>query len=170
MEIITKRLRLIPCSEELMQGLINNDIKNANLNFADGWPLEDIKDALKIFLEWIKLEQMTLGWGMWLIILKDKNLVIGGSGFVGIPDKNASVEIGYSIAPEYRRQGYTYEANKALIKWAFDSKKVKTIKAKCEKDNIASIKLLEKLKMKYSRINSQQELEFTLKEEQDWKS
>ena len=73
--------------------------------------------------------------------------VIGGVGFVKNPDETGMVELGYSIAPEYRRNGYTFEACDAMVKWAFGNAEVKTIKAQCQKENIPSIKIMTKLRM-----------------------
>ncbi len=162
MEIKTKRLKLIPCSRIMLKGLINdNFFEKTAIKISEDWPIEDIKDALPLFLSWLETGYTPLGWGMWLMILSDKNMVIGGAGFVGPADESNSVEIGYSIAPEFRKQGYTKEACEELINWAF-SKEVKTIKAKCEKTNLASINLLEKLKMKFSKINEDGELEYVI--------
>ncbi len=73
--------------------------------------------------------------------------VIGDVGFKGKPD-HGTVEIGYSVIPACRRQGYGFEAAKAIAEWALNHKEVHTIKAECEKDNMASVHLLEKLGMR----------------------
>lgn len=160
MEIKTKRLKLIPCTKEILKGLIDENLfETTGQKISENWPIEDIKDALPIFLTWSKTGYTPLGWGMWLVVSIEENIVVGGAGFIGPADESNSVEIGYSIAPEFRRNGYTLEACTELINWAF-SKGVKTINAKCEKTNIASIKLLEKLGMEFSQINEDGESEY----------
>ena len=151
MELLTDRLILKPCDSEILEGLIQNNLTSRlQINISKNWPLEDIKDALPVFLQWLKDGTSSLGFGMWLMILKEENIVIGGTGFVCNPDENGVIELGYSIAPEFRGRKLTTEACKGLIQWAFGQEKVKTIIAKCEKQNIASIKVLENLKMQKS--------------------
>jgi len=74
--------------------------------------------------------------------------IIGDLGFKGRPDTNGTVEIGYGIVPEYRRQGYTFEAAKTLVSWAFGQNTVYKIIAECTEDNTPSIRILEKLRMR----------------------
>ena len=56
--------------------------------------------------------------------------------------------IGYTIAPEYARQGYAYEATSAAIQYLFQSG-IQEIYAGCERANFASKCLLEKLRFKF---------------------
>jgi ribosomal-protein-alanine N-acetyltransferase len=70
---------------------------------------------------------------------------VGGIGFVGDPDRDGLVEIGFATNESHRRQGYCREAGQALIAWAFGQTGVKGIKACCEPDNYASQKVLEGL-------------------------
>jgi len=158
--IKTDRLKLIPCDESILQGLIDGNLQKYEI--IDGWVTDDTQEALPVFLSMVKTGESPLGWGMWLMVLKGTNFIIGGNGFIGKPDKNSSVEIGYSIAPEYRRQGLTLEACSALVKWAFEHEEVKAVKAKCESSNVASIKLLEKLGMKFLKSNKKRILEYVL--------
>jgi ribosomal-protein-alanine N-acetyltransferase len=69
-------------------------------------------------------------------------------GFKGSPDGQGEVEIGYGIAPAYQGQGYTTEAVRALIAWAFNAPECASIIAAfVDSTNIASIRILEKVGM-----------------------
>jgi RimJ/RimL family protein N-acetyltransferase len=73
---------------------------------------------------------------------------IGLAGFKGYPDPHGEVEIGYGLAPAYRRQGYTTEAVQALINWAFLTPEcISIIAANTSLDNIASHRVLQKVGM-----------------------
>ena len=84
--------------------------------------------------------------GYWLMIDSASKQVIGDIGFKGKPD-HGTVEIGYSVVPARRRQGYGFEAAQAIAKWAFSHNEVGMIKAECEKDIWRPSIYLEKLGM-----------------------
>lgn len=88
-----------------------------------------------------------LGWGVWFVIEKETNEVIGDIGFKGKPFLEHTVEIGYGIMPASQNKGYATEAVQALIEWAFAFEQIQKIVAKCVHDNIPSIKVLEKVNM-----------------------
>ena len=47
--------------------------------------------------------------------------VVGSIGFHGPPDEQGRLEIGYSVDPRYRRQGFAREAVRAMFDWAHRS-------------------------------------------------
>jgi ribosomal-protein-alanine N-acetyltransferase len=67
---------------------------------------------------------------------------------MGGPDQEGVVEVGYSIVPENRNQGYATEMARGLIAWAFQEKGIKAVTAACLDNNIGSIKVLEKVGMR----------------------
>lgn len=83
---------------------------------------------------------------LWSIISKADEQLIGDLCFVGEPDANGEIEIGYSTYEEFRNKGYMTEAIARLIKWAATQPDVKMITASTEVDNIASYSILEKNK------------------------
>ena len=84
-------------------------------------------------------------WGIWLMIVNSENTVIGDLGFRDEPSKEGIVEIGYSVVPSYRNQGFGFEAVNALADWALKQKVVKKIIAQCDRDNQYSICILKKI-------------------------
>lgn len=81
---------------------------------------------------------------LWIIIKKDKNIIIGDLGFKGAPGMNGLIEIGYGIYPEFAGKGFMTEAVNAIKKWAFTQPEVKLIFAQTDKNNFASQKILVK--------------------------
>lgn len=84
----------------------------------------------------------------WTFYDKSENRAIGGGIFKGEPNENGYVEIGYGICDEMQRCGYATEGNGCLINWAFNTMKAAGVIAETEKDNIASMRVLEKLGFK----------------------
>jgi RimJ/RimL family protein N-acetyltransferase len=70
--------------------------------------------------------------------------VIGICGFVGPPDSNGSVEIGYSIVPECQGKGFATEAAEALIAFAAKAGGVRKVCAHTLAERNASTRVLEK--------------------------
>jgi [ribosomal protein S5]-alanine N-acetyltransferase len=67
--------------------------------------------------------------------------VIGSIGFHGPPDDQGRLEVGYSVDPDHRRQGYTSEAVRALFDWAHAAQGITTFVASISPDNEPSLRL-----------------------------
>ena len=101
----------------------------------------------------------------WLIVVYAGNVGVGLIGFKGEPgiqgkyDHIGEVEIGYRIAPAYRCKGYTTEASRALIAWAFENPDCNAvIAAEVLKINLPSQRVLQKLGMRI--YNETEETQF----------
>lgn len=65
-------------------------------------------------------------------------------GFKGGPDEKGEMDLGYSVLPSFRGNGYATEMAIASVKWGLKQPNVKRITAICSNDNFASIWVLEK--------------------------
>ncbi|HJX83280.1 MAG TPA: GNAT family protein [Candidatus Angelobacter sp.] len=61
-----------------------------------------------------------------------------------LPSPDGTAEVGYSIVPEFQRQGYAPEATKALIAWAFGHPQVTRVIAHTLPELQPSIRVMEK--------------------------
>ena len=87
-----------------------------------------------------------------MLVITDQQWGAGLVGFKGYPDSRGEVEIGYGIAPAFRGRGYTTEAVRVMIEWAFDAPEcIAVIAAEVDKANSASIRILEKVGMSIYR-------------------
>jgi [ribosomal protein S5]-alanine N-acetyltransferase len=93
---------------------------------------------------------------LWTIIVKAENKMVGDICFVGEPDADGKVEIGYGTYEAYQGKGFMKEAVKGIITWAFKQPAVKLIVASTNKDNVASYSLLQK--NGFVKINQTDEL------------
>jgi RimJ/RimL family protein N-acetyltransferase len=59
-------------------------------------------------------------------------------GFAAPPDERGYVTLGYSVFPEFQRQGYASEAARALADWAIRQPGVEAVQATISPRNIAS--------------------------------
>lgn len=81
---------------------------------------------------------------LWIIIVADSNHLIGDLCFIGEPNEEGEIEIGYGIYEPFREKGYMKEAINGMIQWASKQNPVKSIIAHTTKINQASFILLQK--------------------------
>lgn len=105
----------------------------------EGWPDEELQGLLDL------REPSALGFGPWVVIAKAE--VVGSAGFVGPPNDEGELELGYGIVEEHRNHGYATEAAGALIGWALVQPEVECVVARSEPANEASTRVLEKIGM-----------------------
>ena len=80
----------------------------------------------------------------WLVIARDIETGVGLAGFKGTPSSQGIAEVGYGTCTPYRNRGYMTEAVRALIAWAFQQPRCKTVFADTDVQNLASQRVLEK--------------------------
>jgi ribosomal-protein-alanine N-acetyltransferase len=146
----TRRLDLLPCSFQVAQAVVQDrdGLKSLlGVQVPDNWPAQDLQEFLPTYAQQLQADPSLLGWGTWLMIHRAERTVIGDLGFKGRPDDEGTVEIGYSVLPAYRRQGFASEAVRALVDWALAQQGVRGIVAECSAENAPSIRVLEKVGM-----------------------
>ena len=129
--IETERLIIYAASEERMRAFIAAQsvdvLKAAYTEMLDGCLTHPDR------WEW---------YAVWMIEAKD-GTHIGELCFKGI-NADGSTEIGYGIAEEHRGRGYATEAVSAAVSWALRQEGIACVTAEADKDNIASVRVLEK--------------------------
>lgn len=114
----------------------------------DAWPPETLADALDFFLQQIEAAPEQAHWITWYGLADGKDgeppTLVASGGFFGPPQEGA-VEIGYSVLPDFQRQGYGAEAAGALTGWALAQPGVGRVIANVAADNTPSVRLLRRL-------------------------
>ncbi len=146
--IETTRLHLIPCQlrhfEVVRKG--SEEIRRVlGLEPVDGWLA--FPEAMTVGYERLATNSALLGWWTYLFVLAGEALLIGNGGFVGLPDEEGRVEIGYAIAPGYQRRGLATEAASALTAFAFRDGRVQSVLAHTLPYLNPSVQVLQKLGM-----------------------
>jgi len=145
----TDRLRLVAGTEVLAAAEIEDRVEFARLLGAlvpKTWPPDILRDVLGYFYGLHKEHPGWEGWLAWYAIRIDSDhpILCGSIGFRGPPDKRGMVEIGYSVLPEFRRQGLATEMVAGIIRWAKHQPEARQIEAETSIDGGASIRVLEK--------------------------
>jgi ribosomal-protein-alanine N-acetyltransferase len=88
----------------------------------------------------------------WSIVFKDKNRVIGGLGFYFLDRVYYKVDLGYTLARPYWRRGIATEAGRAVMQFGFETLRLHRINVDTRIDNIASVRLMEKLGFRHEGV------------------
>lgn len=111
---------------------------------APGWPSAEFLEVLPGYAEAAGADPSLIGWGAWLLVLRDRPALIGDAGFHAPPDEHGEVEVAYSLAPAYRGRGYATEAVAALVDRAFADPRVAAAVATTAAGNAPSARVLKR--------------------------
>jgi ribosomal-protein-alanine N-acetyltransferase len=145
----SRRLTLVAATEELVRADLAGREELASVLDADvpeEWPPELYERAsMRLALDLLR-DPAEHGWSLWYLLTRkhEPPKVIGICGFKGRPDRAGSVEIGYSVLPSWRIQGYATEAVDRLVAWAFSHQNVVEVAAETLPHLRQSIRVMEK--------------------------
>lgn len=151
--IETERLQLIPCEIQYFEAILNDQPKLASLlqvKLADDWlGFEAAQEAMKPSYQHLRSHPEILGWWTYLFVHKPDQTLIGLGGFKGVANEEGMVELGYAVAPAYRRRGLAIEATRGMIEYAFQHPGIRRVDAHTLPEKNASTGVLEKAGMKF---------------------
>jgi RimJ/RimL family protein N-acetyltransferase len=145
--ISTPRLELISMSVPFMEALARHDVDGASREIGarvPEWMADELQNFLRMRLGQLSRDPTTRRWLGRAMVLADESgdkRVVGSIGFHGPPDAKGRVEIGYSVDPPHRRQGFAREAIRAMLDWAHREHGITTFIASISPDNEPSLRL-----------------------------
>ena len=148
--IETERLRLREFDStdgELIFELLNSP---GWLKYIGSRSIATIEDAVNYIETKLQKGYRESGFGFYLVELKATGVKTGMCGLVkreGLDD----VDIGFALLPQYENKGYAYESSMAVIQYAKNKLKINKLAAITMPSNLTSVKLLEKLGMKFDK-------------------
>lgn len=146
--IESSRLDLISLAPELIELLLEEGPGPAS--DAGGFAIPaDWPGADEGFLK-LRLGQMRKDpdWQQWLVramVLRDQRKMIGHIGFHDPPREGGKLEMGYTVFPDFRQQGYATEAVLAMMGWATSVHGIRTFIASVSPTNEPSLATVRKL-------------------------
>lgn len=141
MNIKTERLLITKFTMEMAYDVHVNSLDEDNIRFVpdEVFETEEIaKDTLEYLISCYQTNDSPL---VYPILLLD-NTNIGYVQAIDIDD--GKYEVGYHVAKKYTGQGYASEALKAFLPVIMEKLNISSILGVCLKENVASIKVLEK--------------------------
>lgn len=156
MKIHTESDRLIlrELLPEDAQGIFEMDSDAEVHQYLGNKPIKTLEES-RVSIEYIRQQYIDNGIGRWAVIEKETNQFIGWSGLKLITElTNGHInyyDLGYRFIKKYWGKGYATESARASISYAFNQLNADEVYAIADIDNLASVKILEKLGLK--RIN-----------------
>jgi ribosomal-protein-alanine N-acetyltransferase len=120
------------------------------MRFSDGLKTKEwVQNWLHLCVE----RYQDWGFGPYAVVKQSSQAVVGYCGLFSFPniDEQAEIEIGYRLARSAWGQGYATEAGRAVRDYAFDTLRIKRLIAMIDPSNGASIRVAEKIGMKYEK-------------------
>lgn len=147
----TARLDIVAATVAHLRAELESRQRFAELLGAEvpaSWPPGEYdRSAQEFFLD--RLEQTGpagVGWFGWYAIrraeARARTTLVGGGGYFGPPGEDGTVEIGYSLVPEWTGHGYATELAGALVARAAAMPEVRRVIAHTDEKNAPSIRVL----------------------------
>lgn len=147
----TARLRLrqlTPDDAAFILGLVNDP---SWLRFIGDRNVRTLDDARDYILKGPVASYEKHGFGLWLVELKAGGTPIGICGLLK-RDTLPDVDVGFALLPKFCGQGYITEAGRATLVYGRAKLGLKRIVAITAPDNQASIRVLEKLGLRFEKV------------------
>ena len=104
--------------------------------------------AARSYIRSLRESYTAFGFGFYCVEQKKSGRAVGLCGLIKRPYLEL-VDLGFATLREYRREGYTYEASKAIMNYARENFEMEQLAAITNINNYASRKLLIKLGFKF---------------------
>ena len=165
MTLTTERLRLVPITLPMIEGVMRRDRAAAEAaldaclrdcgfelpvcpRFPDAWPNEElVARAFPLSIDEIRADPETRLWGDKLVLpLEGPPRVLGSVVFKGRP-ADGIAEVAYGIEDSSRRQGLATEATRACVDWALEQAGIAAVQATTFPWHHASLGVIRRLGM-----------------------
>jgi RimJ/RimL family protein N-acetyltransferase len=145
MQFTTKRLLIRPISITDKNDLFKYRSDPETFKYLSFIP-KSVNDIEEFIAKSTKKINVSGTWFQFVILLKESKILIGDIGVHFLDDQpHSQVEIGYTLNPDYRNNGYAREALIEIIDYLFTALEKHRITASIDPANQASINLIEKL-------------------------
>ncbi|MBN9293792.1 MAG: GNAT family N-acetyltransferase [Flavobacteriia bacterium] len=144
----TKRTYLRNLTIDDAENFYNLNLNPEVLKFTGDEPFKKIADAENFLSNYDQYEKY--GVGRLAVIEKTTDKFIGWCG-LKYSSQDDEYDIGFRFFQDYWNKGFATETAKRCLEFGFDNLNLKTIIGRAMKENIASIKVLEKIGMRFKK-------------------
>jgi len=147
----TERLILRQLSLDDAEFIVDLLNQPSFLRYIGDKEVRSIADAVRYIETGPMTSYERFGFGLYLVELKESGASIGICGLLkrdSLPD----VDVGFAFLPAYWSQGYAFESAAAVMNYGREVLGLRRIVAITSLDNDASIRLLEKIGLRFERL------------------
>ncbi|SES67678.1 Protein N-acetyltransferase, RimJ/RimL family [Oceanobacillus limi] len=147
-------MKIIETERLYLRELVSDDVEDLSMVLSDPetmqyYPMPFNQEKVLKWIEWNRNSYQQFNHGLWAVILKEGDKLIGDCGITMQRIEEETVpEIGFHIRKDYWNKGYATEAAMACKQYAFDTLNYSRIYSYTSIRNIPSQKVAEKLGMK----------------------
>lgn len=158
-EKIYSDLPILETERLILRKVTKEDIEDMYLYGSDEevskyvtWNTHETIADTKGFVEFVLNKYENKHVSPWGIEYKENGKFIGTIDFVWWQPNHKIAEIGYVISKDYWGKGLTTEVAKKLVKFGFEEMDLVRVQARCDVENIASARVMEKAGMTFEGI------------------
>lgn len=149
MERIFTEFKEIESCRYIIRSISSNDLKDIFEIYSDKeimkYDSKNIFNSREETLELINKGMKNRWFVRFVIVDKSTNNVIGSIALHHFDFENQKVQIGYNLKQQYWNKGIMSDVLPYMIEYLKNNTNIKELKASIHRENIASIKLVEKL-------------------------
>ena len=143
--IATKRLILREFDLSDAQSLYELNANPDVLKYTGDHPFASIQEAVSFLDNYY--DYSVNGYGRWAVICKESDEFLGWCGLK--LNEEEMIDLGFRFFQEYWGKGYATEAAEAALGYGFSQLNMHEIIGRASIENVASIKVLEKIGMRF---------------------
>ena len=133
---------------EFIFGLVNETAFIRNIGDKG---VRTLDDARNYILNGPVASYAKFGFGLYLVTLQETGEAIGICGLLK-RDSLEDVDVGFALLEKFRRKGFAYESAAAVMEYGRNKLGLKRIVAITSPDNEASIRVLEKIGLRFEKM------------------
>lgn len=147
--LVIRQFELSDC-DDLFAMMADSEVINQTIALVQHTDRSQTQDLLQVIIQTYQEEFST--WSIFAIADKATNRIMGYCGFYAYAPLFNRAEIGYALCRAYWGKGIVPEACKALVRYGFSVCGLNRIEATVYPENIGSMRVCEKLGLKYEGI------------------
>lgn len=158
----TKRLRIEALKEEDWKELFQLDSKPEVMRFIHQGRTREVDEVKAYVSRALEYETLTGLGGYFTLWEESTDKFVGWVCLRPETEAGLRYEVGYRLLPEYWGQGIATEASLAMVKKGFLEWKVPEIFARAFAENRGSIRIMEKIGLRYDSLSADRELRYAI--------
>ncbi|KUJ65047.1 acetyltransferase [Streptomyces albus subsp. albus] len=143
---VPRHVRFVELSAKALRSLADGDLAGgsaeAGVALDEHFVCDRARSIFRYRADQLEEDPSAAPWITRAAVSEPDGAVVGDAGFHGPPDEAGVVEVGYTVVPGYRRQGYARAMLRALLVRAAAEPGVRTVRARVRSDNTASLATL----------------------------